>query len=78
MGIGGAVSYSLAFMAVRALLRGGAFVARSLRRLGRAFLDGAALHGASVAGVQLFHDPLSGRLQEWGSQRPEHGAATGN
>jgi hypothetical protein len=52
MGIGGAVLYSLAFMAVRALPRGGALAARSLRWLGRAFLDGAALHAASVAGLQ--------------------------
>ena len=36
MGIGGAVLYSLAFMAVRALLSGDAFAARSLRWLGRA------------------------------------------
>jgi hypothetical protein len=78
MGIGGAVLYSLAFMAVRSVWRGGALAARSLRWLGRAFLDGAALYGASVAGVQLFPDPLSGRLQEWSVQRPEHDVATGD
>jgi hypothetical protein len=78
MGIGGAVLYSLAFMGVRALPRGGALAARSLRWLGRAFLDGAALHAASVPGVQLFPDPLSGRLQEWGRQRPEHNGAIGD
>ena len=75
MGIAGAVLYSLAFMAVRTVWRGAALGARSLRWLGRAFLDGAALHGASVAGVQLFPDPLSGRLQQWSTQRPEHDGA---
>jgi hypothetical protein len=78
MGIGGAVLYSLAFMAVHALVRGVALAARSLRGPGRAFLDAAALHGASVAGVQLFPDPLSRRRQEWSTQRPGHDGATGD
>jgi hypothetical protein len=28
------------------------------------FIEGAALHGASLGGGQLFHDPLWGGLQE--------------
>ena len=75
MGIGGAVLYSLAFMAVRTVRRGSALGALSLRWLGRALLDGAALYGASVAGVQLFPDPLSGPLQQRSAQRPEHDGA---
>jgi len=78
MGIGGAALYSLAFMAIRALLRGGAFAVRSLRWLGREFLDGAAVHGASVAGIPLFPDPRLGRSQEWGTQRSQHGGETGD
>ena len=77
MGIGGAVLYSLAFMAVRALRRGGALTVRSLSWLGREFLDGAALYGAGVAGVQLFPDPRLGS-QEWVTQRSQHGGATGD
>ena len=78
MGIGGAVLYSLVFMAVRALRHGGALAVRSLSWLGREFLDGAALHGAAVAGVQLFPDPRLGRSQEWVTQRSQHGGATGD
>ena len=78
MGIGGAVLYSLVFMAVHGLGRGCALAVRSLRALGRAFLDTAALRGASVVGVQLFADPRSGRLQEWSTQRPGHDGATGD
>jgi hypothetical protein len=76
MGIGGAMLYSLAFISVRALVRGGALALRWLGR--RAFLNGAALHGASVAAVQLFAEPLSGRLQESSTQRPKHDGATGD
>ena len=78
MGIGGAVLYSMAFMAVRGLWRVGVLAAQSLRWLGRAFLDGAALYGASFASVQLFHDPRWGRQQEWRVRRPEHDAAAGD
>lgn len=58
MGIGGAVLYSVAYMAVRGLVGLVALAARVFRWLGRAFLDGAALHGASLGGGQWFHDPL--------------------
>jgi len=78
MDIGGAVLYRLAFMAVRALRRGGALTVRLLSCLEREFLDGAALHGAGVAGVQLFPDPRLGRSQEWVTQRSQHGGATGD
>jgi hypothetical protein len=58
MGIGGAVFYSLAYMAVRGLGACGALLVRLLRWGGLAFLDGAAVYGASRGDGQWFHDPL--------------------
>jgi hypothetical protein len=58
MGIGGAVLYSVAFMAARGLSRVVMLAAQLLRWLARLLLEGAALHGASLASGQLFNVPL--------------------
>ena len=52
MGIGGAVLYSLAYMAVCGLVNVGTLVTRSLRSAALALFDGGALHGASLTDGQ--------------------------
>ena len=52
MGIGGAVLYSLAYMAVRGLGNVGTLVTRSLRLAALALFDGGALHGAGFTDGQ--------------------------
>ena len=59
MGIGGAVLYSVAYMAIFVVAKLGTFLMPLLRQVGSAFLDGAALYGASVGGGQWFHDTVS-------------------
>ena len=78
MGIGGAVLYSLAYVAVRGLVSVGALVARSLRSAGHALFAGAASHRAILTDGQWFHDPLWGNLHAWRSQRQMDGSATGD
>ena len=78
MGIGGAVLYSVAFMAVRGLSRVGVLAAQSLRWLVRSFLEGAALHGASLASGQLFHAPLWEARKRATDTRRDTIAATGD
>ena len=50
MGIGGAVLYSLAYMAVRGLVNVSTLVTRSLRSAALALFDGGALHGGEPHG----------------------------
>lgn len=78
MSVGGAILYSLAYMAVRGLGSMGAALMRLLRWIGHAYLDGSALYGASLGGGQWFHDPLWRNLPAWRSQRQLEGSATGD
>jgi hypothetical protein len=71
MGIGGAVLYSLTYMAVGGLGSVGALLLRLLRWVGRALLDGAALQGASMGNHQWFHDALFRNLPPASRPRTE-------